>query len=166
MASLLVSSSVAEIFTPSLSLQREEKKRNTETEIRTRTDLAELLHRALEHLNHAAAQTLRYYAWKQHRGRASLADSNNSLNSRTIRASSSPAAYLNLSTVTPDAIPAAVCGCGCGQAGWMPYIVARRLAALNTNSACSGSAGLKSRGVGGFLAPDLRGGNSHNEGYQ
>jgi hypothetical protein len=41
MASLLASSSVAAIFTPSLGLQWEEKKRNTQTEIRTRTDLAE-----------------------------------------------------------------------------------------------------------------------------
>jgi hypothetical protein len=40
MASLLASSSVAAIFTPSLGLQWDEKKRNTQTEIRTRTDSA------------------------------------------------------------------------------------------------------------------------------
>jgi hypothetical protein len=37
----------------------------------------------------------------------------------------------------------------------MPYIVARKVAALKMNSACKGSEGLNSMGVGGFFAPDL-----------
>lgn len=40
--------------------------------------------------------------------------------------------------------------------GAMPYMEARRLAAAKMNSACSGSEGLNSMGVGGFFAPDLR----------
>ena len=37
----------------------------------------------------------------------------------------------------------------------MPYMLARRLPAAKMNSACRGSAGLNSMGVGGFFAPDL-----------
>lgn len=61
--------------------------------------------------------------------------------------------YLNCSTTTPAASAAAV-----GTSGHCatPYMLARRLAALKTNSACSSSAGLKTMGVGGFFAPDLR----------
>jgi len=62
---------------------------------------------------------------------------------------------LNLSTSTALATVAAAWA---SARGAMPYMLARRLAAAKMNSACRGSDGLNSMGVGGFFAPDLWGG--------